>query len=398
MLRAVAFPRPLLLPAIGAGLVGVVSVFVAWRGATLTALPLHDFVEYWAAGRLLLAGENPYDPARMHELEREAGRTDAGILMWNPPWVLPLVAPLGLLEVRSAHLLWLLFHSSVVVFSAGALWHLYAVRSRRMVAVLLAFSFLPVWFALIAGQISPLLLLGAVGFLLLLGQGRDFLAGSATVLLAIKPHLVYLFWLALLLWAVRERRWRVLLGGALTGLMLTGLVLALDASVVGQYHHTFTSSPPAQYRSPTLGTLLRLALGEGSFRWQFLAMLPGLLWFALHWRRCRQNWEWTEQMPLLLLVGVLTTAYGGWPFDLVVLLVPVIALAAELARTGSPTRCGVAIAVYVAINWLGLVLLSRGVEYLGFIWMTPALLLAYVGLRQPLAGFQQGWRPVGGGG
>src|SRR5438477_8868221 len=72
-----------------------------------TSLPLYDFVEYWAAGRLTLQGENPYDIERMEQMQREAGRSDEGILMWNPPWTLPLVLPLGLLDVRTAHLVWL---------------------------------------------------------------------------------------------------------------------------------------------------------------------------------------------------------------------------------------------------------------------------------------------------
>ena len=271
----------------------------------------------------------------------------------------------------------------MVVWCADWLWRLYGGdESRRITAVLLAFSFLPTYFALLAGQISPLLLLGAVAFLALVRQGRDFAAGAAAVLLAIKPHLVYLFWLALLLWAVRERRWRLLLGGAVTGLLLTGAALALNPAVVGQYWHTFTHRPPEQYRSPTLGTLLRLALGEGSFRWQFLAMAPGLLWLAWRWRRWRRDWEWGEQMPLLLLVGMLTTAYGAWPFDLVLLLLPVVALAAELSRNGSRARCAAAVGAYLVVNGMALALLLREVEYLGFIWMTPALLLGYVGLRK----------------
>src|SRR4051794_29764460 len=81
---------------------GVVLV----RSGLAQTLPMHDFVEYWAAGRLLGEGKNPYDAESVHELERQAGRTDEGILMWNPPWALPLVLPLGVLPVRVAHVAW----------------------------------------------------------------------------------------------------------------------------------------------------------------------------------------------------------------------------------------------------------------------------------------------------
>ncbi|MGH7171157.1 MAG: hypothetical protein ACRELF_17775, partial [Gemmataceae bacterium] len=91
----------------------------------LTALPLLDFVEYWAAGRLNVHGENPYDPVQVEQLERSVGRDREGILMWNPPWTLALVMPLGLLDCRVAHLLWLCLHLVVLVWCSDALWRLY---------------------------------------------------------------------------------------------------------------------------------------------------------------------------------------------------------------------------------------------------------------------------------
>ena len=45
----------------------------------------------------------------------------------------------------------------------------------------------------------------------------------------------------------------------------------------------------------------------------------------------RKRWDWTRALPLVVAVSVLTTPYGGWIFDLPVLLVPVIAA----ARRGS---------------------------------------------------------------
>ena len=64
--------------------------------------PPDDYVEYWAAGRLNLQGENPYSPELLLPLERGAGRdTDEAIMMWNPPWTLALAMPFGLMDSRS---------------------------------------------------------------------------------------------------------------------------------------------------------------------------------------------------------------------------------------------------------------------------------------------------------
>src|SRR5262245_1983579 len=100
----------LLLAVLVVACAGLAWQLVRAPGAGLE-LPLFDFVEYWAAGRLNAHGENPYDPERVHELERQAGRTEEGVLMWNPPWTLTLVMPFGLFPARlvqTAQLLWLL--------------------------------------------------------------------------------------------------------------------------------------------------------------------------------------------------------------------------------------------------------------------------------------------------
>src|SRR5262249_24652295 len=148
---------------------------------------------------------NPYDLEAMEQVQREAGREEDPILMWNPPWALPLVLPLGLLDLHTAHLVWLVLHLLVLLVAADLAWRLYGgPPRRRWLAQLLAATFVPPWLALIVGQIAPLLLLGAIGFLWCLARGWALAAGATAVLLAIKPHLAALFWVALALWAVRE--------------------------------------------------------------------------------------------------------------------------------------------------------------------------------------------------
>src|SRR5262245_2694716 len=58
-----------------------------------------DFIEYWTAGQLLRAGENPYDFKRLHELQLQLGSPhDFPIIMWNPPWLLVWIYPVLLLD------------------------------------------------------------------------------------------------------------------------------------------------------------------------------------------------------------------------------------------------------------------------------------------------------------
>jgi hypothetical protein len=347
------------------------------------SLPLHDFVEYWAAGQLLAAGENPYDSARIHELELQAGRTEDAILMWNPPWVLPFVLPLGWLPVHTAHLLWLGVQLAALLLSADLLWRHYdGDPERRWLGPLVVLTFVPSLSAMIVGQISPLLLLGAAAFLPLVRVRRDVLAGAATTLLAIKPHMTYLFWVALVIWAIGAKRWRLLFSGAITGLLLTGLAMVFRPSVLVDYWHTFQQTP-AQYASPTLGYLLRLGLDSSWFGWQFVPMVPGLIWLAGYAVRHRLDWDWSQQMPMLLLVSCLTAAYGAWLFDLVILLVAIVDLMARVGQAGR-TRQTAALAWHsaIALGALVLMLIPMEVQYLYYLWITPVVLVGYVCLRQ----------------
>jgi hypothetical protein len=300
-----------------------------------TVWPPDDFIEYWAAAKVTLAGQNPYDADLLLPLQRANGRdTDKAVMMWNPPWSLAVVLPLGLVPAREAQLLWLVVNFAAVGFCGDRLWLLFGgAREKRWVGWAIALAALPTLFALQSGQISPLVLLGAVLFLECERRGYHFAAGAATVLLAIKPHLAYLVWAAILCDAVARGRWRVVLGGAVAGVACAALPLAFNSQVWQQYVHALGHGPPSKdgnvnavkhWISPTIGFLLRLAFGADQFRLQFVPVAAGLAWFAWHWRKAGKDWDWREQLPLLLLVSFVTAPYGAWPFDMVLLLPAVV--------------------------------------------------------------------------
>ena len=339
--------------------------------------PPDDFVEYWVAARLTLDGRNPYDPAQLLPLQRAAGRdTDEAIMMWNPPWSLAVVLPLGLIPAREAQLLWLVVNLAAVGYCGDRLWLLSGgSRDRRWVGWAVALAFLPTLFALQSGQISPLLLLGAVLFLECRRRGWPVLAGAATVLLAAKPHLAYLIWAAIACEAVVQRRAGVIAGGVLAGVLATLAPLAFNPHVLHQYADAMANRPPAQWVSPTLGTLLRMAFGETRFGLQFVPVVIGVGWFGWHWRKHVRDWNWAEQLPVLILVSFVTSPYGAWPFDMVLLLPAVIYMFVV-------SRSTVILAALVVINLGCLVMNLAHLVSFWFIWVPPAVLAVYaVGTR-----------------
>ncbi|HEX3148100.1 MAG TPA: hypothetical protein VHR66_08440, partial [Gemmataceae bacterium] len=212
-----------------------------------------------------------------------------------------------------------------------------------------------------------------------------WLAGAAGVLIAIKPHLVYLFWIALAAWAVRRplpTRWKVIAGGLIAGLIATAIPMALNPHVLDQYRDAMTQRTPEQWKSPTIGSILREAFGPERFDLQFVPMIFGLLWImALGWRDRNRPWDWSERLPMLLLVSFVTASYGAWPFDLVILLPAVIHVAATLDHRAERPRFVAAIVAYVLINGIALGMNLRHMTSETFAWMAPSLLIAYVFLR-----------------
>ncbi len=377
--------RPLLYIA-PAAIAALAVVFLArFQQLGPYGLYLQDFVEYWSAGHLNASGQNPYDPDLMFDLETKL-RPDLGepVIMWNPPWTLALAMPLGLLPCHVAHLLWLILSLTILLVGADFLWRFYGGIPRyRGISWFIALSFTPTLLVLEMGQITPLILLGLIGFLFFERNGRYSLAGACLALAAIKPHLIYLVGLAILFWTVERRRWSILLGAGISLLLATAVAVIFNPSVLNQYWYSLTHRPPERFYSPTIGTYLRLLLGPEKFWLQFVPVILGLGWFAWYWPRWRRAWQWPEQLPVLLLASYLTASYGTWPFDYVVMLIPVMVMAVrviENPRMGIVVYAGVS---YLCFNLLASWLRTFSYEYHHWsIWMTPMLILMYMTLAK----------------
>ena len=345
--------------------------------------PLDDFVEYWAAGSLTLAGGNPYDPAAMLVEQRSIGWTaPSAVMMYNPPWTLPLASLFSLMPFPVARSVWLPLQLLMVLWCAIRLWIMYGGEHRLALrAAGVALLWMPTIVALRMGQVSPLILLGLVGFLSSVSEKRDFAAGAFLSLTAVKPQLVALVWVAVMLAVIAERRWRMLAGMvvAFGGMSIATWLLHPDA--FSQYAHLMTSARPTNaFESPNVATALRLAAG-GSSDWpQYLPTALGAVFVALVWWRKREDWNWTQEFRWLVLLSCLATSYGGWPFDLVVLVIPIVAEAARLSRVGSTWALTAGTAAFASITAGALALHAAHVPQALFIWMAPSVAIALLAL------------------
>ncbi len=283
---------------------------------------LQDFVEYWSAVRVFIDGGNPYSAPALLEVQKNLGWTDPEpLMMWNPPWVLPLLTPLYFLPFPLARLLWFLASGILCVCAADFFWRSFGgpLRRRYMswVAVVL---FLPTLQSLLLGQISPLILIGLWGFLWALKRNRPLTAGTFTVLISIKPHLLFLFWVFGALWILKNRKWGVFYAAVGSLAIVSAIVLAINPNTFNYYCHSLNSGHgPLIWKTPTWGTVFQL-LFPTSGAW--IRSLPSLLGivvaFAL-WKKYRGliSFErWSIMIPLLCVI----TGIFSWTFDWVVLL------------------------------------------------------------------------------
>ena len=166
-------------------------------------------------------------------------------MMYNPPWTLVLAMPPAVLKYGLARSIWLPLQILIVLWCASRLWVLYGgAPGHATRAWYLGLLWMPTVIALNLGQVSPVVLLGLVGFLWSLDRRRDVAAGAYLSLTAVKPQIVTLVWVALALWVIANRRWRVLAGAAAS---LAGASLAVawfNPNVFVQYRHLMANTPP----------------------------------------------------------------------------------------------------------------------------------------------------------
>lgn len=173
--------------------------------------PHEDYVAFYTAGRLVREGQGDllYDVSFLAHKEVESigrGVGGTGVLAYfNPPFLAAAFAPLSALPIRTAAVVIGIVGTALAAAATFALQRLLGLEDplRRLLLWLGFFSLGSVPWVVLHGQLSMLLLLGWLSFIVLQMKGREKLSGAALALLLIKPQMAILP-LALLLW---KRRW-----------------------------------------------------------------------------------------------------------------------------------------------------------------------------------------------
>jgi hypothetical protein len=320
--RSSRFYGALVWAAFAATLLAAASQLAGLLGSADFAVS-SGFLEYWAAGQLIKVGHNPYDFAELLRVQQGLGWSDSlPLIMWNPPWLLVWLYPLLWLDYAAAAVAWLGVNFLLILGVSSLLWAYFGDgRMRRLpIAWGASFAFAPALTTLGGGQVSGLLLLSLAGFLYFARRGWYFAAGAALAVCSIKPHVVFLFLLAVGWWILRERRWRTLAGGAAVIAVSCAVLWLLRPGWIADYRQAL-ASPPLYWMTPTLGGLLRFIAGAEHTQLQYVPTVTTAAAAAVLVLVRRPALRWSAAAGPILLISVLTAAYG-WTYDQLVLLIP----------------------------------------------------------------------------
>ena len=349
-------------------------ILVAHSAAIRRNLAERDSIAYWTAGRLLIHHHNPYDPARVLELERQQGYgEDRPLVLRTPPWSLVVVLPLGFLNSFEAWLLWTSVSLGSLLIAMRLCWKIYGDNTPRNLFTLVGYTFAPVPACLVAGQMGLVLLLGLVLFLWW-EREHPFLAGAALILPFAKPHLLVLFWLAFFLWTVTRKKHEIAIGFAVALISSSGLALLLDTDVFQHYREMLNQASIGYEFIPALSGVLRLLFFRREFWVQFIPMTFGLVWCTWFVVRNQRKWKWRRHGPALLVVSVLTTPYA-WLTDEVVLLPAILQAAAFVYQTRANMKVGsrLLLLTFALLDGLLLLILKSKVPFATGIYFWSSL-------------------------
>jgi hypothetical protein len=330
-----------------------------------------DFVEYWAAGKLLVGGQNPYDSASILQLERQAGSTRAEAqVSFSPPVALLFALPLGYMNARWGAVFWMLAIVLSLVASIQILKSLYLSKDDRIHQ--LGYLFAPVFACLMVGQLDLFFLLVLALFLKFHAE-RPFLAGLVLFPLATKPHLFLPFTLVLLACSIYRREFRVLIGG-MCGLAASLMVIfAIDPRAWSQYFHTLRTVQPMHLFIPTWSVQLRAFIDPTAAWLQFIPEAGCCIWALWYFWTRRNRWSWAEHGAAVLLVSVVCAVYA-WFYDEVIVLPAIFATLKRREETGgSLIPFGI-----IALPALLEVMWRVDLADVFYLWTTPAWLAWYV--------------------
>jgi hypothetical protein len=272
---------------------------------------LNDFMSRWEGARSFWQdGLNPYgEQASLNIQERIYGRPvvegeDPGYFAYPFYTVFPLW-PLVQVDYAWGSAAWMTLLEACLIAAFFLLLNLFGWKPAPWLLGVLVLWTLACYYAargLILGQPGVLVYFLEVLTLWALVRRRDGLAGVALAFSTIKPQMGYLIVPFLLLWGLRERRWRFV--GVFAGVIaaLLAASFALQPSWLGDWLAQLGGYSAYTALGSPVWIVIDYYLGLGSAgEWAVILLLYGaLLWvgFDVLWGRKGERFLWAAALTL----------------------------------------------------------------------------------------------------
>jgi len=396
------------------GFLTVLALFLVWGGRQV--MPWNkmfpDFISFWAAGKIIVLGQSPYDVTLQTNIQRAYGWDKAtdGFGLYDflpyyyPPWLGFLwvgVLPLG--------------------FEAGKLVSFFLnVEMALLAAYLLNLTIrgIPGWApyvfvscslftlaTIILGQSSILVFFLTALAWMLLERHWDRAGGFVLAWLSVKPQLTVLLIGAVLVWLIRQKRYTALISFLITSGLLVGISSLMLPGWLADMFNALRITPPPTEHYPWIGNTWFLVLRsmglEGAILWTcYLAVTVPILGILVKAAA-------TKKTPIESVVGLgVLAAFFVAPYarhyDFPVLVIPLLLMAAKWlsapARTDKnvhPTLLwGCLIVGFVIVPYVQMMLLAHlkeihdpGGKFLvecSYFWVPTLILIGWLFLmRRP---------------
>ncbi len=291
-----------------------------------------DFFPRWFGGRvLLLEGRNPYE--REVALEAQLGLFGRYTEPWEdqvafayPLYTLFLFWPLVYVPYAAAQAIWMVVLQFILVIGASLCLKLvrWQIPSWLLLLTMLwAVFFYPGARSVILGQFSVVVFGFFVAALWAAEQRRDYIAGVCLALTTIKPQMVFMLVPLLLLWALTQRRWQIMIGFGSALLILTGTAMLLVPTWLQDFYSgLFAYSDYVGFYSPienltrTFAAPIAVPLANG-----LSLLLAGLMLFSWGQVWLKKPGWFVYALMLTLIIGNLV-AFRSATTNHVILYLP----------------------------------------------------------------------------
>lgn len=252
----------------------IIAIFAAGSALIVFLNVIHppewDFLTFWLDGHVAIRGLNFYEPANYQAVPlpiTPSGAFTPEILdvgFRYPPPTMLLFMPLGLLDIRTAIVVWYAAHGVVLAWCVVLLWKTF-LGKNGLTGLVFAIALV----AVVAGTFSTFQYAQtnflALLMLLLFWRDREKLRGGAwlTIGAFVKPFLLLLLMIPMI-----RKKWRVLLGALITLVAIS--VLTISVVGIETFLAYFSDNPAGRaadfvYTETTNQSLLATILRLGEY-------------------------------------------------------------------------------------------------------------------------------------